>query len=175
MGQPSGIREWCSFCGPALPGLPPVRCGTCGIALYRNSVPSASVIVERDSEVLMLRRAREPYLGHWDLPGGFCEDGEHPEVTAAREVHEETGLHVEPYALHGVWVDVYEELRPVVRRRNTLNVVYKARITGGGLRLPRHEVAEARWFASRELPPQPLAFPRSTGSMLAAWARDLNA
>ena len=42
--------------------------------------------------LLMVRRAHEPGLGRWSLPGGRIEAGETPAQAAAREVLEETGL-----------------------------------------------------------------------------------
>ena len=43
-------------------------------------------------EVLLIRRARDPYAGAWALHGGFCEPGETVEQAAVRELAEETGL-----------------------------------------------------------------------------------
>jgi len=44
--------------------------------------------------VLLARRARAPYAGLWDLPGGFLEAGETPEAALGRELREELGARV---------------------------------------------------------------------------------
>ena len=42
-------------------------------------------------KLLLIRRGGHPHLGRWALPGGFAEEGETIEETAARELEEETG------------------------------------------------------------------------------------
>jgi 8-oxo-dGTP pyrophosphatase MutT (NUDIX family) len=55
-----------------------------------------NVYVERDGEILMLKRAEGSALaGQWFLPGGGAEEDESPEECARREVLEETGLTIE--------------------------------------------------------------------------------
>lgn len=51
--------------------------------------------ITRGDRVLFLRRGPGVFLaGRWELPGGTVEPGEPFEVTAVREVAEETGLQV---------------------------------------------------------------------------------
>ena len=47
-------------------------------------------------EVLLLERAGGGLVGEWCPVAGRVEAGEHPPQTAVREVHEETGLCLEP-------------------------------------------------------------------------------
>lgn len=51
-------------------------------------------IIERDEEVLLLRRRKPPYRGYLALPGGKMHAGETVAQTAIREAQEETGLAV---------------------------------------------------------------------------------
>lgn len=47
-------------------------------------------------EVLLLERAGGGLVGEWCPVAGHVEGGERPHQTAVREVHEETGLRLEP-------------------------------------------------------------------------------
>jgi 8-oxo-dGTP diphosphatase len=58
-------------------------------------VASVSVVTLDDERVLLVRRAKEPYLGKWSFPGGSIEPGETAREAARREAMEETGIDVE--------------------------------------------------------------------------------
>ena len=49
-----------------------------------------------EKRILLIRRGNHPYLGRWALPGGFSEEGERIEETAARELLEETCISMQP-------------------------------------------------------------------------------
>lgn len=53
---------------------------------------SASVYVQRDGKILVLKRAAGEASGGWYIPGGAHEAGEDLEETARRELFEESGL-----------------------------------------------------------------------------------
>jgi 8-oxo-dGTP diphosphatase len=73
---------------------------------YENPCNTSDVIVERDGQVLLIKRNGVPFKDMWALPGGHLNYGlETLEETAARELGEETGLRVlvEDLKLMGVY------------------------------------------------------------------------
>jgi len=135
---------------------------TCGYATYRNAKPCAGVLLEDRGRLLLVRRAVAPFRGDWDIPGGFLFEWEHPADGALRETLEETGLEIELTALLGVFIDSYG-----AAGYNTLNVYYRARVTGGTLR-PSDDAERAEWFAPHELPDN-MAFPDHERHVLDLW------
>ena len=63
-------------------------------------------VVFRNDEVLVIKRAKPPFEGHWSIPGGGLENGETVKDAVKREVREETGLEIEIIAL----LDVFDAL-----------------------------------------------------------------
>jgi ADP-ribose pyrophosphatase YjhB (NUDIX family) len=95
MGQ---RHSHCSFCGHAFPpGAPwPRNCAQCGQVSYLNPLPVAVTLVPVDGGLLVVRRGIEPGRGRLALPGGYINLGETWQQACAREVHEETGLTIDP-------------------------------------------------------------------------------
>ena len=61
------------------------------------TVDTVAFAIDRSSlRVLMIRRGRPPFEGHWALPGGFIDLEEDAEPAARRELREETGLEIGP-------------------------------------------------------------------------------
>jgi mutator protein MutT len=68
------------------------------VTLEEVSHPSIGVgaVLVHQGGILLVRRGKEPLLGRWAIPGGTVELGETLEKALVREIHEETGLTVQP-------------------------------------------------------------------------------
>ncbi|MFC8284658.1 NUDIX domain-containing protein [Streptomyces cyaneofuscatus] len=75
--------------------------------LVENIRYTADVVCIRGSEVLLIERGWDPHKGMYALPGGHVDPGETSRNAAARELLEETGVHVAPAEL--VFVGVWDE------------------------------------------------------------------
>jgi 8-oxo-dGTP diphosphatase len=164
------LHGWrtCPRCeGPlANDGAHAVCRGACRSTYYANSAPCVSALVEDSAgRVLLAKRAVEPFLGFWDPPGGFLEEGEHPVDGLRRELLEETGIAAEPDRFVGAWMDTYGDAPDAAA---TLNLYWTVRLADGEP-VAADDVAELRWFAAHELPSDDeLAF-TTVRNALAAW------
>ena len=65
-------------------------------------------LIFEGGKILLVERGNEPLKGYWSIPGGIVETGEKLEDAIRREVEEETGLDVEPYAMF----EIFERIIP---------------------------------------------------------------
>ena len=143
------LRQHCAFCGDRLGPLEGNRqtCTVCDEPYYHDAKPCAAVLVlDGAGNLLLGRRAIEPRLGLWDIPGGFCGPDETPEDCAVRELLEETGCTIELTGFVAHLLDTYGD-----DGDHTLNAVFTARIVEG-TPVAADDVAELRWFALDDLP-----------------------
>jgi 8-oxo-dGTP diphosphatase len=164
------MARYCWRCAAPLPAPPPTVCAACGEPHYLNPRPCGEAVVLRGDRVLLLRRSADPYRDHWDVPGGFCEAGEHPMHAAERELEEELGVAGRATAYIGTWMEVYGAEADGAEI-HTATSVYLMELSdpAAQLRPAPEEASAADWFALDELPRE-LAFPVHARPMLEAVA-----
>jgi 8-oxo-dGTP diphosphatase len=101
-------------------------------------VPAVGAVLRNaDGHLLVVRRANPPGQGLWSLPGGRVRAGEALDAACAREVLEETGLHV--------LVDHEVGRVDLVADATTFEVVdFSCTVVGGRLR-PGDDASDVRW------------------------------
>jgi len=110
---------------------------------------AVSAAIVRDGKVLVVRRARNPALSLYTLPGGVVETGETLMQAVTREVREETSLDVEPVALAGHREAIVRDAQGRVERHFVI-LCFAARWRSGEPVL-NEELDDARWLAPAEL------------------------
>lgn len=117
----------------------------------------SGVVLDESDRVLLLRH-RYWTAARWGLPSGYVKRGERLEDALAREVHEETGYRI----------DEIELIRLVSGYKLRLEVSYRARLSGGALRVDENEVLEGGFFAVDEFPDDVLASHRDLVELVTA-------
>jgi 8-oxo-dGTP diphosphatase len=110
---------------------------------------AVSAAIIRDGKVLVVRRARNPALHLYTLPGGAVEAGETLVQAVTREVREETSLDVEPVALAGNREVIMRDAQGRVERHFVI-LCFAARWRSGEAIL-NEELDDARWLDPAEL------------------------
>jgi ADP-ribose pyrophosphatase YjhB (NUDIX family) len=121
-------------------------CPACNWIYYAQLKVGAAMLIERDNQLLLLRRNYEPWQGSWMLPAGYVEADEDPQEAAHREVLEETGLVVESSEFSHAY---YFSDDP---RGNGVAFVYRAKMISGEIKL-NEESSAAQYFCWHEIPP----------------------
>ena len=119
---------------------------------FQGAVEAAAAYLEIGGKLLILQNADfKEEAGRWGVPAGKVEPGEAPEETVRRELFEETGISVEPYAV--------ESLGTLYIRKPYVQYVYHlfqiALEQMPEVRLSKEHV-QAHWATSKELKSLPL-------------------
>lgn len=106
-------------------------------------VGAGAVVQDGHGRLLVVQRGRAPARGRWSLPGGRVEAGEPAADAAAREVREETGLHVEVTSFLGFVEHIFDDHHIVI-------LDFLAVVTGGQL-AAGDDADKVAWVTRREL------------------------
>lgn len=143
--------KFCAVCSGSLrQAKGNLACVSCSFVNYRNARPTATAIVMHKNKILLTKRNNMPFMGWWDLPGGFLNRGEHPEDGIRRELKEELGLKVNLKDLLGIYPGTYPS---TFEPFHILSVVYVAEPLTKNLRvLDKAELKGFQWFSKKEMP-----------------------
>ena len=72
---------------------------------HKNPIPTVDTIIQKDAQILFVKRKKDPFKDRLAFPGGFVSEGEKVEDAAKREVKEETSLDVDLDGILGVYSD----------------------------------------------------------------------
>ena len=112
------------------------------------------VIIERNGQVLLLKRTNVHGAGTWSTPGGHLEYGESPEECAIREVKEETGVNIGDVRFKGITNDLFE-----VSEKHYITIWMEGRyLDGEPVVNADGEASDIGWFLWDALP-KPLFLP----------------
>jgi ADP-ribose pyrophosphatase YjhB (NUDIX family) len=129
--------EWLDTVGEGVAGYVTPKCAV------------AAVVGNEAGELLLTQRADS---GVWLYPVGWADVGYSPAEVAIKEVHEETGIEVEPVSL----LAVLDGLRLGFARVPLYSLVFHCRMVGGELAAHPLEARRVGFF-SRDALPWPLA------------------
>ena len=113
-----------------------------GVVLRKVIKTSSDV----EGEILLIKRAKDPEIGKWAVPGGFVNWDETADEAVAREVKEEAGVDVRPIKIIGVYSSPSRD--PL---RQTVAIAFLCEFRGGEL-MGGDDAAEAKWWPLYQLP-----------------------
>ena len=131
------VEEWLKIVGSGVAGY------------VTPKVAIGAVVGNDEGELLLVQRADS---GVWLYPTGWADVGYSPSEVAVKEVHEETGIEVEPVRL----IAVLDGMRLGFTRIPLYSLVFHCRALGGELQRHPLECRDVGWFAEDALP-APLA------------------
>ncbi|PKR82381.1 hypothetical protein CWO92_24790 [Heyndrickxia camelliae] len=118
----------------------------------------AAIIRNKAGEILFQHKGNGE---KWSLPAGAIELGEAPAEAVVREVWEETGLHVVPKKLVGVFGGKDFRYQYPNGHKVEYNVfLFECVAQGGELNPIDSETAELRYFKAEEMPELALPYPK---------------
>ena len=98
----------------------------------------------KEWEVLLVEHLK----GHWSFPKGHLDEGESPQMTAERELMEETGLEVEKYLFSDVLKENYFFFDKDEEVRKTAHY-FVAMVQGQETPQPE-EIKTCKWFSLQD-------------------------
>jgi ADP-ribose pyrophosphatase YjhB (NUDIX family) len=123
-----------------------IQCPKCKneIEVYQNPIPTVDIIIEIESNGIVLIKRKNPPYG-WAIPGGFVDYGESLEEAAVREAKEETNLDVKLIKQFHTYSDPIRD-----QRHHSISTIYIAKAKG--IHEAKDDALEIGIFTESNLP-----------------------
>src|SRR4030043_1496571 len=123
-----------------------IQCPKCEneIEVYQNPIPTVDIIIEIESNGIVLIKRKNPPYG-WAIPGGFVNYGESLEEAAVREAKEETNMDVKLVKQFHTYSDPKRD-----PRHHSISTVYIGK--GNGVPRAKDDALEMGIFNESNLP-----------------------
>jgi 8-oxo-dGTP diphosphatase len=106
---------------------------------------ATDTIIEKDKQIILIKRNNPPFQGRWAIPGGLLKGNETVEQCSLREALEETGFELELTGIVGVFSKPGRD-----PRGRTVSVCFSAKPVKGELR--KSDEGIVAWFPLDSLP-----------------------
>lgn len=131
-------------------------CPKCDLHYYINPKPvNAVLLFNENRELLLVRRAFDPFKGMWDVPGGFVEINETLEESVYRELKEELGIVPKKLSYHHSSTDTYLYKGTMYY---TLGFVFTGEISSSMSIKVQDDVTEYKFIKVGEVPLEEIGF-----------------
>ncbi len=108
-----------------------------------------SIMCWKQNQVLLIKRAQEPYKGLWSLPGGLIELGESLVEAAKRELQEETNITAQITEQLETFDSIQRDKGGKLKFHYVL-VVFKAKFLAGD-EIAKDDATEVKWYTIDQL------------------------
>jgi NADH pyrophosphatase NudC (nudix superfamily) len=123
-------------------------CPDCDYVYYSNPHPTVIAIIEKDDQLLLVKRKNDPHAGFWDLPGGFVESGQTLETALAAELEEEIGAKIKSSQYFASFVSEYPTQ---YMKRSIVGVVFKVEVISQNFEA-KSDTTAVKYFPKNNLP-----------------------
>ncbi len=109
---------------------------------YPRPYVTADIVLmtEGHGSILLIKRKGHPFMGRWALPGGFANEDESVDQTAARELQEETGIEGLELSQLGLYSTPGRDPRGWIVSEAYIAIVPEIHAQAGD------DAADAQWF-----------------------------
>jgi NAD+ diphosphatase len=155
--NPIDIYKFCTYCRAELTLQDNYKsCPDCGRHYYFNAKPCVAIILSNlKGEILLTKRAAEPFKDWWDIPGGFVEENESLEQAIRRELKEETGLEVVNLKYEG---SLYEDYHFRDDNIPVVGAIFSGVIKGDSVVKVDDDVSDYKFVPREEVDIKSIAF-----------------